>query len=125
MCSFAKPHPHLRRYGQRVTCKPTFAGDQGKVVFFGFHDPFLNKAVPATGFPDDAAAFGTTNTWDPANGNVFLNTSFAASNTGTYVTFTNQQSFTSGTSTIFQGTDFTVTWTTGAQAPHIVQFFVS
>lgn len=111
------------RYGQRVTCKPSNTADAGKVIFYGFQNPFTTVPKPATGFPDSAAAFATTNTWASSEGNIFLNTT--VSDGGLSVAFTDEESFDSNGITIYRGLDFTVEWTSPAQAPHIIQFMVS
>jgi hypothetical protein len=41
------------------------------------------------------------------------------------VAFTDEESFDSNGITIYRGLDFTVEWTSPAQAPHIIQFMVS
>eukprot|EP00038_Savillea_parva_P016827 m.18338 g.18338 ORF g.18338 m.18338 type:complete len:333 (-) comp3584_c0_seq1:1123-2121(-) len=112
-------------YGQRVQCQPANAADANKIIFTAFQNPFLASVTPAAGLPTDINSFvgaAAPNAWSSSSGNVFLNTT---GNDGVFVTFANQESFTSGGITVLRGTSFTVTWTSPAQAPHIVQFMMT
>jgi hypothetical protein len=112
-------------YGQQVKCELTHAADRGKIIFFGFQDPFLMKTAPANGLPNDVNSFFSgANTWSSSNGNYFLNTTTGFS--GSRVEFPGgSTTATSGSIPINTGTSFTAVWTTGAQAPHIIQFMAT